>query len=79
MKPHSPIVLVIIPSKPSYTVTVIVPATTVCMSEARLQSFCETIVVVEVSCYASRVHFTRLEVVSYGRCELICFNSVHVR
>ena len=76
---HSPIVPVIIPSKSSYTVTAIVPASTVCMSDARLQRYSVNIVDVEVSCSASCVRYTRLEVVLYSHRELVCLNSIHVR
>ena len=76
---HLPIVLVIIPSKSSYTVTAIVPASTVCMSDARLQSYSVNIVEVKVPCSANCVRYTHLEVVSYGQCELSCFKSVHIR
>ena len=74
-----PIVLVIYPPKSSYTVTAMVCASTVCMSDARLQIYSVNIGEFEVSCSASCVRYTRLEVVVYGQCELVCFNSVHVR
>ena len=76
---HLPIVLVIYPSKSSHTDTAIVSASTVSMSDARLQSYSVNIVEVEVPCSANCVRYTHLEVVSYGQCKLVCFNSVHVR
>ena len=79
MYPHLPIVLVIYPSKSSYTDTAIASASTVCMSDARLQSYIVNIVEVEVSCSADSVRYTHLKVVLYSQCELVCFNSVHVR
>ena len=76
---YLPIELVIYPPKSSHTVTAIESALTVCMSDARLQSYSVNIVEVEVSCSASCVRYTRLEFVSYGHCELVCFDSIHVR
>ena len=69
---HLPIELVIYPSKSSYTVTAIVSASTVCMSDARLQSYSVNIVEVEVSCSASLVRYTCSNVVLYSHCELVC-------
>ena len=78
MYPHLPIVLVIYHSKPSHTVTAIVSASTVCMSDAGLQSYSENIVKVGVSCSVTCVRHTRLRVVSYGHRELVCFDKIHV-
>ena len=76
---HLPIVLVICPLKSSYMVSAIVSAITVGMSDARMQSYSVNIVEVEVSCSACCVRYTRFDVVSYDRCELICSRGIYVR
>ena len=63
MYPHLPIVPVKYSPKMYYTVTAIVSASNVCMSEVILQSYSVNIVEVKVSCSASCVLYTCSEVV----------------
>ena len=66
-----PLVLVIYPSKSSYTVTVVVTDSTVCMSDAGLQSYRVNIVKVVGPSSASCVSYTRSIVVLYGQSKLV--------
>ena len=60
-------------------ITTIISASIVSMSDARLQNDSVNIVDFEVPCSASCVRYTCLKVVLNGQCELVCFDSVHVR